>query len=620
MSWTALLLLAVSLACESRPPATPPPSDAGTTAPGPFGFARPALASPHGLEVLAALQVDLAAAWKAGGAPAFLHFFSQPSPSLERYLVGATDLSVSLRGILDVGTSYLAVLELKKPAVIGSALYRLDPIWVARTEAGWRFVNDAAQVQRGTQIEGARAELWISRADRRMTVVLELDVQSSGAHAGLYGPRLGEALRIVAAERSTDGATWAPASIVAVPAGLFARVGAGRSRLRLRYQGATATDGLDVFADESQIQLTSWLVGLGHLRAHPLDLVVHVEGDSQLLASMDLQPTGSADGWTTYRGADVRARDPALIVLPAEPRRRATVQEIAVGATDRLRFIDAPASCVAVEPVLAALSGILPMGEAEVHGLPLQPGVAGLRRDRLLVLPPRLFAEVCGPTPSAEARLMLAHELSHRWFGGEVFELEGASIRWAESFAEYVAHATVLDSRAHRCQRAADYGASTHPLLGSYGRGLLILTALEDRVGWPTMKRIVQEFVRARRGEVASWDDVVATVAKVAGARHADWLATWLARPGVPDLRLVEPQRRGNRLEVFLVQSEPVWTGDVTLAFVDGERVLASRRVSFATARQRLQLDIPRGARRLVLDPDCRLPRAYGGDGGLALE
>jgi hypothetical protein len=275
--------------------------------------------------------------------------------------------------------------------------------------------------------------------------------------------------------------------------------------------------------------------------------------------------------------------------------------------------------------VLRALGELLPLGPRRLVAAHLPRGAGGESSDDLVLLSADTIEDLCRLRPSRAALILLAHELAHAWFGQAVLTYGDSAGLWYEALADYVATVVVDGSRDYRCQRAADYARAEPAIYWgltweptdryrdemSYGRGMLLLTALEDRLGRARLFAALRRFVTEWRGVAGSWDGLVAAVAAEAGEGDAGWFRAWLDRPGAPRLSLAEAKRRGERLHVELRQEGAPWEGAVELVFTGRGRVLKRQRVEFSAATTKLELTVPRGADRLQVDPDCRLPRRF---------
>ena len=230
---------------------------------------------------------------------------------------------------------------------------------------------------------------------------------------------------------------------------------------------------------------------------------------------------------------------------------------------------------------------------------------------------------------------LLAHEMAHSWFGGTIFAATVAddvlgrkAVRtelWPESLAEY-ASTWSMDERAFLGRRrlwfgsyAGEFGESI--ILGrsvaSYTRAPLLLAGIEHRVGRPKMEAALAAFVVKNRGRRAEWKDVIDAISAQAGAAEAADLRAWIGTPGAPDLRLTDIVIENGVLTGTLAQtSDPPYPGTLELGFfaesVDEtpKTPLSVHAFKLTGAETPVRLEIPKGAKTLLLDPAILVPRA----------
>ena len=233
----------------------------------------------------------------------------------------------------------------------------------------------------------------------------------------------------------------------------------------------------------------------------------------------------------------------------------------------------------------------------------------------------------------------IAHELAHTWWGGLVPCAYTRSM-WNEGFAEYSsglfsrlnhkpeeplegveeapgggkrrsfgrAFDTVALADAHDTSGGADTSVG-------YGKGALVMRALEAQIGQETLLRCLQTFVKDHpRGEAAEWPEFARAVQKTTGQDYGWFFAQWVERTGLPRVRLenVTSQADGTG---FVVRGEIVQEGEpyrlrlsVRLQTQAGKSLRQSLDVD--GARTPFELRSPSAPLRLTLDPDNVLPLA----------
>ncbi len=233
----------------------------------------------------------------------------------------------------------------------------------------------------------------------------------------------------------------------------------------------------------------------------------------------------------------------------------------------------------------------------------------------------------------------IVHELSHTWWGGIVPCAYTRSM-WNEGFAEY---SSGLFSRASRRAEEPLEGVEEAPEIGKrrkfgnafdavsladahdtsdghdeavgYGKGALVMRALEAQIGQETMLRCLQTFVKDHpRGQAAEWPEFAQAVAKTTGQDLGWFFAQWIGRVGLPRVRLENVTSRPEA-QGFVVRGEIVQEGDPYRLRLP----LVLKTQAGKPLRQTLDVDGPRTPfelhtssvpTRLNLDPDNLLPLA----------
>jgi puromycin-sensitive aminopeptidase len=166
---------------------------------------------------------------------------------------------------------------------------------------------------------------------------------------------------------------------------------------------------------------------------------------------------------------------------------------------------------------------------------------------------------------------VIAHELSHMWFGNLVTMSWWNDLWLNESFATWMAYEIVDDWRpdwqiwldfAHRREQAleADALASSHPIAPTirsadeaqenfdaitYTKGACVLRMLERYLGPATFRDGIRLYMRRHREGVAEAADLWKALAEVSQVEVEAIVAPWTLQTGYPLVSLRRRERRG---------------------------------------------------------------------------
>jgi puromycin-sensitive aminopeptidase len=166
---------------------------------------------------------------------------------------------------------------------------------------------------------------------------------------------------------------------------------------------------------------------------------------------------------------------------------------------------------------------------------------------------------------------VIAHELSHMWFGNLVTMAWWNDLWLNESFATWMAYEIVDDWRpdwriwldfAHRREQAleADALASSHPIAPkirsaeeaqenfdaiTYTKGACVLRMLERYLGPETFREGIRLYMRRHREGVAEAADLWSALAEVSDAPVEAIVAPWTLQTGYPLVSLRRRERAG---------------------------------------------------------------------------
>jgi aminopeptidase N len=150
----------------------------------------------------------------------------------------------------------------------------------------------------------------------------------------------------------------------------------------------------------------------------------------------------------------------------------------------------------------------------------------------------------------------LGHEILHQWFGNLVY-VDYDKGNWSEGLTVYLADHLYEEQKGkgweYRKQTLIDYESYVNeknefPLKNfagridfpsraiGYGKGAMVFHMLRREVGDDAFNRALREFVREKRFQRASWDDIKRIIEKNSGKELEWFFRQWVEEPGIPDL------------------------------------------------------------------------------------
>jgi hypothetical protein len=226
------------------------------------------------------------------------------------------------------------------------------------------------------------------------------------------------------------------------------------------------------------------------------------------------------------------------------------------------------------------------------------------------------------------------HELLHNWWGNGVF-VDFSGGNWCEGLTSYLSDHLFAEQRGqgsdHRrdiLQRVTDnvtpetdfpvskfrsrFDSVTEAI--GYGKTAMMWNMLRERIGDDLFLKSLRRFYADQRFRSAGFDDLRRSFEAVTGQDLQPFFRQWLTQTGVPDLRLDEATRTGNRVTVTLSQvQEPRYSLDVPAALYTAHGVtLRTIALTADEPHASMSFDLPAPATRVAIDPQFQVYRRLG--------
>lgn len=229
-----------------------------------------------------------------------------------------------------------------------------------------------------------------------------------------------------------------------------------------------------------------------------------------------------------------------------------------------------------------------------------------------------------------------AHEPSHTWWGG-IINNDYLRSLWNESFADF----SMVHFDRHRSDRncvvrdhifraavrydptmdaapiatAGNLQGPTGPTIG-YLKAMHVMQILEDQLGYETMTKAMQEWVRsAPRGEIGKWEDFEAVVNRLTHKNWSWFFDDWIRRAATPTPRLTRATWTNGSLKGTLELKGPFFrmlAADVLLVMRDKTQM--ERRVKLIRKGNKYVFNcrIAQKPWSVSFDPWQKIPRTNG--------
>ncbi|MBK7536547.1 MAG: hypothetical protein IPI49_14485 [Myxococcales bacterium] len=490
------------------------------------------------------------------------------------------------------------------------------------------------------QVVAVRGALQLDHVLRYVTADLHLELE--GAPTRLLAFSLSNAFR-QPSELTDHGLRWEavsqddlPCRTVQVGNRLYVEVPAPgpHVRLRLRFAGAPRLNDYTYFSSraDSTMLLSSLIPTAGRsLPSYDLLVRYRLERPGRVLSAVGAVTPSSASGpWQEARVSGVGHTKLPLLIGDLPAHHRLTYPSLGVNLYSANELNEEELAQIQ-DKISLALRRISLLGEVPAREIQL----AFVSRSSRSPVGQLLGRDLLVLRSQRETDDVWSHELAHLWFGTLISDFSPYAGHWWEAVAEYVCTWDLDPDAAEEARRTRlfDYAdleefddlpltsrqhgswRSEHAL--SYGKGMLVMQALEVKLGRPRVAAFLRALAARNHHQFTDWPDLAALLRTLEGDEIAGWFEDWMSRPGAPALELSGSVTAVEGEQTFtgaLAQNLPEgvapYRGVVEVAMrADDGTTLARHRVELAGERTALALPVPALTRKVVLDPDVRFPR-----------
>ncbi|MAE69925.1 MAG: hypothetical protein CME06_05595 [Gemmatimonadetes bacterium] len=226
-------------------------------------------------------------------------------------------------------------------------------------------------------------------------------------------------------------------------------------------------------------------------------------------------------------------------------------------------------------------------------------------------------------------RTSLGHEVLHNWWGNSVY-VDQSTGNWCEGLTSYCAdYAYKVDlgpaaARRYRkdlLKAYADYVSLERdmPLAEftgridlatraiGYGKAAMVFHMMRARIGEEAFDRSLRWVAEAHRWRKTSWSDFFDAFEQVSGRSLEGELEQWVERPGAPHIsiehvELIGPVSGSHRIDLEIVQREPVFSIDVPVRITTADHVI-DRSVRLDGPSTRVSISVVNRPERVDIDP-----------------
>jgi aminopeptidase N len=231
------------------------------------------------------------------------------------------------------------------------------------------------------------------------------------------------------------------------------------------------------------------------------------------------------------------------------------------------------------------------------------------------------------------APTLVAHEISHQWFGDSITERDWNDIWLAEGFATYFTllfteHYEGRDAFVAGLKRSRDsiFTMERRPPVASviqevaseqrgplnqivYQKGAWTLHMLRGLLGPAKFQAGIREYYRRYRDHNASTDDFRKVMEETSGLELSWFFEQWLRRPGSPALQggwTYDPDKKQIEIDLAQTQPGPPYRLNLEIGLTTSTNSAASKieKIELTGGKQHFQITAPTEPTTVTLDPN----------------
>lgn len=231
---------------------------------------------------------------------------------------------------------------------------------------------------------------------------------------------------------------------------------------------------------------------------------------------------------------------------------------------------------------------------------------------------------------------LIAHELSHQWFGDYATCESWPQLWLNESFATFMdalwdEHAkgkdAYLEAMLERLEGyVGESRAYTRPIVDnrfedagemfdghSYPKGAFVLHMLRNQLGPDLFQKSLQDYLKKNAPGLVNTNDLRKSIEAVSGRPMDRFFEQWIFRPGHPKLQVQHEWReKEKQVKLTLKQTQEIKEGDPAFAFpltveicADGDPIRKTFEIS--KKEESVFVDCPQAPKSVNVDPDLQV-------------